>query len=135
MAQLKRFGFGLQALIVLATNDELCTSSEIAEQIQCEPTALRKILAQLADAGIVEVRQGRSGGYELTRPPGVITLYEVYSSLHDEQPQWDRMLDTTGSHGFGLRANEAFRKIMVDINAQVTLVLGNYTVADLIAPD
>src|SRR5262245_34356714 len=112
MAQLKRFGLGLQALIVLATSEELCSSAEIAEQMQCEPTALRKILAQLGDAGIVEVRQGRSGGYELTRSPQAITLFEVYTALHEEQPQWDRMLDTTGDHGFGQRVNESFRTIM-----------------------
>ncbi|NBD25811.1 RrF2 family transcriptional regulator [Paenibacillus glycinis] len=132
MAQLKRFGLGLQALIVLAANDDLRSSAEIAEQIQCEPTALRKILAQLGDAGIVEVRQGRAGGYELTRSPDEITLFEVYTSLHEEQPVWDRMLDTTGSHGFGQQANESFRKIMADINTQVSKVLGDYTVADLI---
>ncbi|QHW34063.1 Rrf2 family transcriptional regulator [Paenibacillus rhizovicinus] len=131
MAQLKRFGLGLQALIVLATNDDLRSSAEIAEQIRCEPTALRKILAQLGDAGIVEVRQGRSGGYELTRSPEAITLFEVYTSLHDEQPVWDRMLDTTGDHGFGQRVNESFQTIMSEINIQVTKVLGNFTVADL----
>src|SRR4051812_6524510 len=133
MAQLKRFGLGLQALIVLATNDELRSSAEIADQIQCEPTALRKILAQLGDAGLIEVRQGRSGGYELTRSPEAITLFDVYTSLHEEQPQWDRMLDTTGSHGFGQQVNESFQRIMSDINTQVTMVLGNYTVADLIS--
>jgi Rrf2 family protein len=131
MAQLKRFGLGLQALIVLATNDDICSSAEISEQIQCEPTSLRKILAQLGDAGIIEVRQGRSGGYELTRSPEEITLFEIYTSLHEEQPKWDRMLDTTGNHDFGLKVNESFQKIMTEINMQVTKVLGNYTVADL----
>ncbi|QHT62164.1 Rrf2 family transcriptional regulator [Paenibacillus lycopersici] len=132
MAQLKRFGLGLQALIVLATSEEQRSSAEIAVQVQCEPTALRKIMAQLGDAGIVEVRQGRSGGYELARSPQAITLFEVYTALHEEQPQWDRMLDTTGDHGFGQRVNEAFQTIMSDINTQVTKVLGHYTVADLI---
>ncbi|WP_219838056.1 Rrf2 family transcriptional regulator [Paenibacillus sp. R14(2021)] len=132
MAQLKRFGWGLQALIVLASNANQCSSAEIAEQIQCEPTALRKVLAQLVEAGIIEVRQGRSGGYQLTRAPVRITLFEIYTSLHEEQPQWDRMLDTTGNHSFGQMVNESFQKIMTDINSQVRLVLGNYTVADLL---
>lgn len=134
MAQLKRFGLGLQALIVLATEEDLRSSAELAARIQCEPTALRKVLAQLGDAGIVDVRQGRSGGYELTRSAEAITLFEVYSALHEEQPIWDRMLDTTGNHGFGQRVNESFQTIMSDINTQVTKVLGTYTVADLIQP-
>ncbi|WP_027092276.1 Rrf2 family transcriptional regulator [Cohnella thermotolerans] len=132
MAQLKRFGFGLQALIVLATNAELRSSAEIAEQIRCEPTALRKILAQLGEAGIVEVRQGRAGGYQLARKPEDITLFDVYTSLHDEEPIWDRMLDTTGNHLFGRKVHDSFKKIMGDINAHVVQVLGTYTVADML---
>lgn len=132
MAQLKRFGFGVQALIVLARSSEQRSSAEIAEQIRCEPTALRKILAQLSDAGLVEVKQGRAGGYQLARRPESITLFEVYTSLHEEEPQWDRMLDTTGSHLFGRNMHESFKKIMSDINTQVAQVLGTYTVADLL---
>jgi len=133
MAQLKRFGFGVQALIVLARSAELRSSAEIAEQIRCEPTALRKILAQLSDAGLVEVKQGRAGGYQLTRRPESITLLEVYNSVYEEeQPQWDRMLDTTGNHLFGRNVHESFKQIMSDINTQVAQVLGTYTVADLL---
>jgi Rrf2 family protein len=131
MAQLKRFGFGLQALIVLANNSEQYTSAQISEYILCEPTALRKILSQLSEAGIVEVKQGRAGGYQLTRKPDQITLFDVYISLHEAEPQWDRMLDTTGHHLFGKKVNQSFQKIMVDINTQVGLVLGTYRVADL----
>lgn len=42
MAELKRFGYGLQALVVLATVPGQYSSAEIAEQIHCEPTALRR---------------------------------------------------------------------------------------------
>ncbi|OPA73385.1 transcriptional regulator [Paenibacillus selenitireducens] len=131
MAQLKRFGFGVQALIVLASNSEQCSSAEIANQIRCEPTALRKILSQLAEAGIVQVKQGRAGGYQLARNPEEITLFEVYTSLHEEEPIWDRMLDTTGNHLFGQKMHGAFQKIMTDISTQVGLVLGTYTIADM----
>lgn len=132
MAQLKRFGFGLQALIVLAAHSEQCSSAEIAEQIRCEPTALRKILSQLGEAGIVEVKQGRAGGYQLARKPERITLFEVYTALHEEETLWDRMLDTTGNHLFGIKVHESFQKLMTDINTQVVRVLGTYTIADML---
>jgi len=131
LAQLKRFGFGLQALIVLASDTEQCSSAEIADRIQGEPTQLRKILSQLAEAGIVEVKQGRTGGYQLARKPEEITLAQIYRALHEEEPQWDRMLETTGSHLFGQKVHLSFRKIMFDINTQVIQVLGTYTIADL----
>ncbi|MGG1518527.1 Rrf2 family transcriptional regulator [Paenibacillus oryzisoli] len=133
MAQLKRFGFGLQALIVLAIHpDEQLSSSEMADQIRCEPTALRKILSQLREADMIEVRQGRTGGYQLARRPDQITLMQIYAALHDEEPIWDRMLDTTGDHLFGQKVNHAFQQLMGDINTQVTQILGTYTLANLI---
>lgn len=79
-----------------------------------------------------KVQQGRAGGYQLARKPEEITLAEIYRSLHEEEPQWDRMLDTTGNHLFGKKVHESFRNIMVEINDQVNYVLGTYTVADLI---
>ncbi|WP_127493629.1 Rrf2 family transcriptional regulator [Paenibacillus glycanilyticus] len=132
MAQLKRFGFGVQALIVLASQTELLTSSEIAERIHCEPTALRKILSQLVEGGIIEVKQGRTGGYQLAKRPELVTLREVYKTVHEEEPPWDRMLDTTGNHHFGKKVNESFKQIMADISVQVYFVLGNYTISDLL---
>ncbi|WP_410511070.1 Rrf2 family transcriptional regulator [Paenibacillus sp. BR2-3] len=131
MAELKRFGFGLQALIILASHAEQCSSEEIAEHIHCEPTALRKILSRLTENGLVEVKQGRGGGYTLAKRPADINLVEVYHSVHSQCPQWDRMLDTTGEHMFGNKMRDSFGKIMSDIHTQVDQVLQSYTIADL----
>ncbi|MEK3684787.1 MULTISPECIES: RrF2 family transcriptional regulator [unclassified Paenibacillus] len=132
MAELKRFGYGLQALVVLASSKEQYSSREIAEQIRCEPTALRKILSRLTEAGYIEVRQGRGGGYMLAKQPGDITLAEVYLSMHDDVPMLDGMLDTTGNHLFGQKVRQSFDQIMTDIRFQVEHVLKSYTVADLV---
>lgn len=132
MAELKRFGYGLQALVVLASSREQYSSREIAEQIRCEPTALRKILSRLTEAGYIEVRQGRGGGYMLAKQPGDITLAEVYLSMHDDVPMLDGMLDTTGNHLFGQKVRQSFDQIMTDIRFQVEHVLKSYTVADLV---
>jgi Rrf2 family protein len=132
MAQLKRFGFGLQALIAMASDSNQWSSVEIADHIHCEPTALRKILSQLAEAGLLEVKQGRTGGYRLIKRPDEITLSEVYKSVYEEEPQWDRMLDTTDEGLFGTKVQKSFHKIMADITMQVDFVLRKYTIADMI---
>lgn len=132
MAELKRFGFGLQALVVLASRAGQYSSAEIAEHINGEATALRKILSRLTDAGIVEVSQGRGGGYTIARRPEDITLAEVYRSLQDEGAQWERMLDTTGNNFFGKKVRESFEQIVTDMHTQIDHVLLSYTIADLI---
>ncbi|MBY9079214.1 Rrf2 family transcriptional regulator [Paenibacillus sp. HN-1] len=132
MAQVKRFGYGLQALILLATYRKWVSSIEMADRISCEPTALRKIMARLTEAGIIEVKQGRGGGYRLAKQPSSITLAEVYHSVHEEEPLWDGMLETTGNSLFGSRVRGSFDKIMSDIQVQVTRVLESYTLADMV---
>lgn len=132
MAQVKRFGYGLQALILLAMDREQVSSAEMAGKISCEPTALRKILARLTEAGIIEVKHGRGGGYRLAKPPSSITLAEVYRSVHEEEPLWDGMLETTGNNLFGSRVRGSFDKIMSDIQLQVMGVLDSYNLADML---
>lgn len=132
MAQVKRFGYGLQALILLASEREQASSSEMAHKISCEPTALRKILSRLTEAGIIEVKQGRGGGYRLAKQPGAITLADVYRSVHEEEPLWDGMLETTSDDLFGSRVRGQFDKIMSDIQLQVSRVLQSYTLADMV---
>ena len=132
MAQIKRFGFGLQALIALASQPDQWSSGEIAEHLRCEPTALRKILAQLAEAGLIEVKQGRTGGYRLIKPAGEITLSEVYRSVYDEEPQWENMFETRGEAPPGEKMKQAFERIRKDINRQMDGVLSTYTLDDLL---
>ncbi|QWU13976.1 transcriptional regulator, BadM/Rrf2 family [Paenibacillus sophorae] len=131
MAQVKRFGYGLQALIILASVEEQYSSAEMAEQIRCEPTALRKILSRMTDSGIIEVKQGRGGGYRLAKRPESITLVEVYRSVHEEEPLWDGMLETTENSLLGNKVRGSFDKLMTDIQLQVTRVLESYTLADM----
>jgi Rrf2 family protein len=50
---------------------------------------LRRVLAQLAQAGIVQAREGRTGGYQLARAAGQINLAEVYSSVKLVGPPGD----------------------------------------------
>lgn len=132
MAQIKRFGFGLQALLALASQPDQWSSGEIAEHLRCEPTALRKMLAQLAEAGFIEVKQGRTGGYRLVKPPHEITLSEIYRAVYDEEPQWENMFETRGEAPPGEKMRSTFHRIRTDINKQVYGVLSTYTLADLL---
>lgn len=132
MAQIKRFGYGLQALLVLASDSEQITSAEIAKRIHLEPTALRKIMSMLVEACIVEVKQGRSGGYQLLRKPEQIPLSQVYKAVYEKEPIMDGMLETAGSHLLEGRVRQSFEGIMADMSRQVELVLSRYTIADLL---
>ncbi|ANS74811.1 TrmB family transcriptional regulator [Paenibacillus yonginensis] len=132
MAQVKRLGFGLQALRLLAKENRFMTSSEIAEVLGCEPTALRKVMAQLAESKLLEVRQGRMGGYKLFRSPEQIPLSEVFEAVRDDEAEWQGMLDTLQDAAEGSKIQNVFGRILNDINTVVEKTLGTYTVADLL---
>jgi len=51
--------------------------ADIAEAEAIPPRFLEVILGQLKQAGFVESRRGKEGGYLLARPPGLLTVGEV----------------------------------------------------------
>jgi Rrf2 family transcriptional repressor of oqxAB len=76
------FRVSVQALVVLASNDQACSSAMIAEDLDAHAVFLRRVLAQLVRANLVAAREGRDGGYRLTRPAGEITLADVFCAIH-----------------------------------------------------
>ena len=56
------------------------TSDFLAGSINTNPVVIRKILAQLRNAGLITIARG-TGGVELTRPLSEITFYDVYQAI------------------------------------------------------
>ncbi len=71
----------VQAMVVLCRSGEVCPSNMLAERVGAHAVFIRRILAQLARAGLVEAREGRIGGYQLVRQPSQVLLGDVYRAL------------------------------------------------------
>ncbi len=56
------------------------TSDFLASSIQVNPVIIRKILLQLKDAGLIEVKRG-PGGATIAKPLNEITFFDVYQSV------------------------------------------------------
>jgi Rrf2 family transcriptional repressor of oqxAB len=76
-----RFAMAAHALALLARNQEGHPSALLASSVNTHAVFMRRILRDLVDAGLVAAREGRSGGYRLTRPAEKITLAEVYRAV------------------------------------------------------
>ena len=82
MATNTRFATGLHTLVLLAREpDSLLSSETIAERLQTNAVVIRRILAQLQEAGLVRNHKGPFGGSELVRPAGQLTLADVYKAI------------------------------------------------------
>lgn len=61
-------------------DDYKITSDFLASSIQVNPVIIRKILSQLKDAGLIEVKRG-TGGATIAKPLEEITFFDVYRAV------------------------------------------------------
>jgi Rrf2 family protein len=84
MAANSRFAVAVHALALLAWHDdESHNSREIAASVATNPVVIRRLLAQLTRAGIVESTHGAKGGFRLSRPAAKVSLYDVYRAVEE----------------------------------------------------
>lgn len=85
----KTTAYGIRALAYLANHpNRPCGLQEIVEHEKIPPVYLRKVLGELRRHRLLRSRKGIHGGYELARPPELITLWEVFRVL-DPDPYLD----------------------------------------------
>ena len=74
----------LTFLTFLQTQDGECAPSElIASSVNTNPSLIRRLLSQLAKAGLTTSQMGTGGGAFLARPAGDITLLDVYKAVDE----------------------------------------------------
>ncbi len=122
------FRIAVQALVMIAESREPCSSAEIAHDVEAHAVFLRRVLAQLVRADIVHAREGRSGGYQLARPAGQITLADIYSAVQLTDPPDDDELGDCQS----ARLQSAMEDIQQEIEVHALRILSRYTIASLL---
>ena len=87
MARNCQFAFAVHALAMLASNPGRgVTSSEIAQSVNTNPVVIRRMLAMLRRAGLVQTRSGAAAGTRLSLPPRAIGLDAVYHAVEAGAP-------------------------------------------------
>lgn len=128
----KAFGLAVQALVFMSDNPNRHPSTHIAEHLCSEATLIRRIMARLAQENLVEVREGRDGGYRMKQPPEAVTLADIYQCLQTELPLSEGMMESTGEHAWGLQMQEAFSDVAEEMNQSLLGILQKYTIADFV---
>ena len=82
-----QFAIGVHTLALLAQSpDAFLTSNEIAESTMTHPVVVRRLMASLQEAGVVETQKGPGGGGRLARLPRQISLADVYRAVQTSEP-------------------------------------------------
>ena len=126
-----RFAMALHALALLATGEEGAPSEHLAGSVNTHAVFLRRVLRQLAGAGLIEAREGRGGGYRLSRPAASITLAEVYRVMEPEGPLAPSPCEPNARCPVGAGMRAAFDSTAAAARAGVEAALSTQTVADL----
>jgi Rrf2 family protein len=79
----KRTDYAIRACLYLASNvrEGPASSRRIAEHMDIPERFLPRVLADLSEAGIVDARIGRNGGYRLQRSPDGLSILELIETV------------------------------------------------------
>ena len=77
-----RFTIAIHMMTCMETfkEDYKITSDFLVSSINVNPVIIRRILSQLKDAGLIEVKRG-TGGAAVTKPLEEITFFDVYRAV------------------------------------------------------
>lgn len=82
MAVNTQFSIAVHLLAALGyRKDREATSGELAMSVNTSPSFVRRTLAKLSRAGLVETSTGKSGSCRLAKDPRKITLLDVYEAV------------------------------------------------------
>lgn len=71
----------LHLLLHMGARGEAMTSAELAGALRSNPVVVRRVMAGLRAAGIVQSDKGHGGGWTLRRPLAEVTFADVYRAL------------------------------------------------------
>lgn len=133
MAANSRFAVAVHALTLLALEaDERHSSRDIASSIATNPVVIRRLLAELARAGLVESTHGAKGGFRLAKPAGEISLLDVRSAVEDCGSLFAQREKRNEKCPVACRMGEILKGVFARVEAKVAPELKKTTLADIV---
>lgn len=78
------YAIAVHALVFLSHKGECINSEALAENVCTNPARIRKIMAKLKRAGLVETKEGAEGGYRFCTDPKKADLASVLGAVGEE---------------------------------------------------
>lgn len=75
------FCVAVHALVYLSHKDGILSSEELAANICTNPVRIRRVMAKLKKAGLIETKEGTDGGYRFLCDASKVSLAQVAASL------------------------------------------------------
>jgi len=133
MSTNSRFAVAVHVLSLMAwSGEEPLKSEQVAESVNTNPVVIRRMLLELAEAGLVVSQTGSLGGSRLANDPAKTTLLDVYQalecggvfSLHRQPPSRDCPV--------GVNIETVLGDVFLEVDSAVEHVLGTITINDVV---
>ena len=133
MSTNSRFAVAVHVLSLMAwSGEEPLKSEQVAESVNTNPVVIRRMLLELAEAGLVVSQTGSLGGSRLANDPAKTTLLDVYRaleygsvfSLHRQPPNRDCPV--------GVNIETVLGEVLQEVDSAVEQVLGTITINDVV---
>jgi len=133
MSTNSRFAVAVHVLSLMAwSGEEPLKSEQVAESVNTNPVVIRRMLKELAEAGLVVSQTGSLGGSRLAGDPAKTTLLDVYQalecrgvfSLHRTPPSRDCPV--------GVNIETVLGDVLLEVDSAVERVLQNITIDDVV---
>ncbi len=133
MSTNSRFAVAVHVLSLMAwSSKEPLKSEQVAESVNTNPVVIRRMLLELAEAGLVVSQTGSLGGSRLANDPAKTTLLDVYQalecggvfSLHRQPPSRDCPV--------GVNIETVLGEVLLEVDSAVEKVLGQITINDVV---
>ena len=76
--------YGMRAILNLAAQGTTCSSKDIAQDMSIPRDYLIQLAQLLRNAGLIEARPGKHGGYRLAKEPSDITVLQIMKALEED---------------------------------------------------
>jgi DNA-binding IscR family transcriptional regulator len=128
-----RFSTAVHILTLLAsTPEQRLTSEWIAGSVGTNPVVIRRQLAVLREAKLVESKGARGGGWALARSPEAIKLSQVRAALGDEATFRMHKNDPSPNCVVGQNVRQALQAVYEDAEKAVMRSLQTRTIKYLL---
>ncbi len=131
-----RFTIAIHMLTVIGTFQDQGTvsSTVLANSVSVNPVEIRRIMLQLSDAGLIDVKRGR-GGIRLAKEPKDISFLDVFKAVDAlDHGELFRFHEKPNPHcPVGARIHEMLDPKLDDIQQSMESTMLKYTLADVLS--
>lgn len=132
----KKFPIAVHSLLIIAQFEDTdkATSAQIAQSTGANAVTIRNLFIALKKKGLIASATGKNGGVRLARPPGEISLWDVYSAVEtDDIDEIFKFHEGSGSCAVGKNIYQLMRPHMDDALGAMRKEMQDVSIATLIA--